>query len=315
MTGKKRSPPPGEWMEAQEFLHWLVPSCVFVMMVCIGLDVTPVRFINLTRAPQPLLLGVLGQLLIGPACGFFVAFLFQAHPEISLGIILLVAAPGGPVANAIVYVFKGFPEVSVALTAINGIISLAATPLIANLGFRLLANENVDIHLPIGNTMKHIFIMVVSPIFIGMALRRLVQKVDSVSRWARRISLVMLTAIFGILLFTTWDRIVALWWSMLPAAALLCLLILLSTFFAVRIARLGETMAFTIATEVSIHNVPVALLMAEIILGQPQLSGFVLVYVPVIALMIATWGLLRNRSRRTERRLCLCWPTGRQNRR
>lgn len=306
---------PGEHMEAQEFLHWLVPSCVFVMMACIGLDVAPVRFVNLARAPLPLLLGVLGQLLIGPACGFFVAFLFREHPEISLGIVLLVATPGGPVANAIVYIFRGFPEVSVALTAINGIICLATTPLIANLGFRAMANEDVEIHLPVWSTMKHIFIMVVSPIFLGMALRKFVRQVDIASRWAKRLSMVMLIAIFAILLYTTKDRVIALWWSMLPAAALLCTLILMSTFIAARAAGLSEAMAFTIAVETSIHNVPVALLIADVILGKPLLSGFVLVYVPVIALMVATWGLMRNRPRPTRRRLCLCWPPSNQHHR
>jgi bile acid:Na+ symporter, BASS family len=274
-------------------LNWLVPACVFVMMTCIGLDVALVRFIELLRKPRPLILGLIGQFMVGPLCGLGIAYLFRDNMDIALGIVLLVAAPGGPVSNALVYYFRGVPEVSVALTAINGVLSLITTPLIVNSGFVMFAHKEIDLHLPVWSTMQHILWMVVVPIVLGATLRRVLKLSGSVSVWARRISLTMLFAILLILLSTTHERILRNLHFMLPAVFLICLSVLVLTSCVVKVSGMNKDMQFTIATEVSIHNVPVALLMSEVILMRPHLSGVILVYVPVITLMVSAWGAWR----------------------
>jgi BASS family bile acid:Na+ symporter len=274
-------------------LSWLVPACVFVMMTCIGLDVATVRFAKLLRTPRPLLLGLAGQFLVGPLCGLVVAYLFRDNADIALGLVLLVASPGGPVSNALVFLFRGLPEVSVVLTAINGVLSLITTPLIVNAGFSILAHQSVEMRLPVWSTMLHILWMVVVPIVLGLLVRNRCNLPASVSAWARRISLLMLMSILLILISTTHERILGSLHATLPAVFLICLLILLVTAQVVRCAGMNRDMRFTIATEVSIHNVPVALLMSEVILMQPRLSGVILVYVPVITLMVSAWGVWR----------------------
>jgi BASS family bile acid:Na+ symporter len=274
-------------------LQWLVPACVFVMMICIGLDVAPARFAALLRTPRPLVLGLLGQLVIGPVCGIAVGFLFRDHLDIALGIVLLVASPGGPVSNAMVYIFRGLPEVSVVLTAINGLVSLVTTPLIVYAGFALLAHEEAHIRLPLQGTMQHILVMVVIPMVLGACLRQFLRHPEALSKWARKASMGMLALILFIILYTSHERMVQGLTLMLPATLLVCLLILVGTAGLVRLSGLGPDMRFTIATEVSIHNVPVALLMSEVILMQPRLSAVILLYAPVIALLVGAWGTWR----------------------
>lgn len=268
----------------------LLPVCVFVMMICIGLELVPEQFRALLRSPKPLLVGMLGQLLVAPAAGFAVAALFAGIPLITLAIVLVVAAPGGPVANGFVLFGRGRPDVSVSLSTINGVLSLASTPLIVHLGFAWFGDANVSVSLPIAKTIQRILIVVVLPIFVGMSLRHLAGvRAQQLQGWTRRLTMLMLLGVLAIVFIAAQEVLAKHWTTMLPAALLLCVAMLVATAALASIARLDRRLRMTIATEVSVHNVPLAILMAESLLERPELDAFIVLYAPTIAILAFAW--------------------------
>lgn len=284
-------------MNAGELVGSLAPVCVFVMMSCIGLDLAPDQFRALLRAPRPLLVGLFGQFLAAPAAGFGLAALYAAEPAIALAMVLVVAAPGGPVANGFVFLGRGRPDVSVSLTAINGVLSLLSTPLIVHLGFEWFGGAEVSIALPVGQTIGKILLMAVLPIFLGMGLRRLAgARGPMVRRWTRRLATLMLACVLAIVFTASAGALADHWRRMLPAAFLLCLAMFAATSAVAALARLDRPLRMTVATEVGVHNVPLAIVMAQAMLARPELSAFIVLYAPAVAVVALAWALWHRRS-------------------
>ena len=270
-------------MDLQAWMCGLLPVCLFTMTTLIGLDLIPGSFSALLRAPRPLVVGLVGQVLLVPVCGVALAWWFRATPEIALGMVLVVAAPGGPVSNAIVYLFGGRPELSLSLSALNGVLSLLLTPLVVALGFYWVAGQEEAVQLPLQQTLLHILTVAVLPVILGVVLRRQGQRWV---RWlpiTRRLAMLMLGLVLTMVVVMTAGSIRRHWHTMLPAALLLCLLIVAATWWLARCAGLDAATRFTIATEVSIHNAPMVVLIAQVLLGRMELAAFVAVYVPCIA--------------------------------
>jgi len=277
-------------------LQPLLAACVFVMMLCIGLDFSLRHWRQLMRQPLPLLLGILAQNLVVPAAGFAVAWLFRSTPEIALGIVLVVASPGGPVANAIVHLARARIDVSVSLTALNGVLGLLTVPLIANWGFILLAGDQVDLRLPLWPTLQHIVLIILLPIGLGVLIQQCGPPA-LLNRLARRSASIMLLLILGLVFVGCAGQIAANWQVMLPAAILLCSTLLVFSHGFARALGAAPNVRFAIATEVSIHNVPMAILFAEGLLRRPELAAFIAIYAPVIAALSLSWALWLRRMR------------------
>ena len=278
------------------YLQPLLAVCIFTMMLCIGLDFSLLHWRALLRAPRPLWLGLIAQNLIVPLAGFTIAWIFRAAPEISLGIVLIVAAPGGPVANAIVHFARARIDISVTLTTLNGLFSLFTVPLIANWGFQLLANDQVNLHLPVESTLRHIGLIILLPIGLGLLAQR-TRLAGQLSLLARRGALGLLVVILGLVFYGNAGYLALHWLTMLPAAILLCATILLLSYGFSWAFGVDREIRFAIATEVSVHNVPLAILFAEELLQRPELAGFVAVYAPVIAAMALGWAVVHQRQR------------------
>ena len=152
-------------------LSMLLSVSVFLMMTCIGLGLSLRHFKVLALRSRPLWVGLACQLLVAPACGITLAWLYRDRPEVALGLVLLVAAPGGAVANGIVQFARARVDVSVSLTAINGLLCMLLTPAIAGLGFAVVGDAAGDLRVPVRQTVERIALLVVLPVAAGMLLR------------------------------------------------------------------------------------------------------------------------------------------------
>jgi bile acid:Na+ symporter, BASS family len=281
---------------APAYMQPLLAVCVFTMMLCIGRDFPLAYWRQLLRSPRPLLIGLLAQNGVVPLVGFALAWLFRATPEIALGIVLIVATPGGPVANAIVHFARARVDVSVSLTTLNGFFSVLTVQLIANWGFALVAGDQLDLRLPVWPTLEHIALVILLPICLGLTCQRLAGALAGRLRgFAQRAALGLLLTILALVFYGNAERIAANLGQMLPAAIVLCgSMLLLSQWFS-RVLGVDRETRFAIANEVSVHNVPLAILFAEGLLQRPELAGFVAVYAPVIAFSALGWAIVHRR--------------------
>ncbi|MFZ9047047.1 MAG: bile acid:sodium symporter family protein [Cyclobacteriaceae bacterium] len=93
-------------------------------------------------------------------------------PEIAIGIIILVACPGGPTSNLIAHLAKGDLALSVSLTAISSFITLLSIPFIINLGLKIVLGQGTPIQLDVLQTIIQVLVIVIIPVLLGMLIRR-----------------------------------------------------------------------------------------------------------------------------------------------
>ena len=97
----------------------LLPLALAIIMMGLGLELTPRDFSRVTRHPKAVFIALFCQLVILVGIAFLLCKLFALTPLLSVGLMLLAASPGGATANLFSYLFKGDLALNITLTAIN----------------------------------------------------------------------------------------------------------------------------------------------------------------------------------------------------
>ena len=277
-----------------------IPVIVFIFTIGIGSDLTWNDFKLLLKEPKVVLAGIFGQIFLLPIIGFGVAYLFRDDLVIAIGIVLLAAAPGGPMSNSLVYVARARTELSITLTAISGIIALLTTPLIVSLGISLFAGDDASISLPIPQTIAQIFVLILVPLAIGMFVRS--RWSEMVARNEKRIrqgcTALMLLALI-VVIIVSWQTLISKFTDFVVAGSIFVVALLVISWLYGTIAGLDDSSRFTVMVEVSIQNIVVASLIAVTLLDRPEFALFSAVYAPPMAIIILV--LLVFRLRRLSR--------------
>lgn len=275
-----------------------LPFGVFLLMVCVGFELTLSQFAGLKRQPQAIVVGLGCQQLLAPICGLAVAWFWRDWPAVALGAVLLVASPGGSVANGIVHLGRGRLDLSVTLSGVNGVLCVVLTPLIVAIGFGLFGPQAEVPALGHGQAAPRLLLAVVLPVAIGMWLRRRFVS-ETTLRRVRRCSAVLLCLVVGLAMsraMAQWDLN---WAHCVAAATVLSGAMLVSSDLVARSLGLDADTRFTIAIESSVHNVPIVVMLAHQVLEQPHLAGVAMAYVPVMTVMTMAWVGSRRLWRRS----------------
>ena len=136
-----------------------------------GLSLTSEDFKRVFVEPKAILAGLINQLILLPAIGFLLISILDLRPEIALGVIILVACPGGPTSNLISHLAKGDTALSISLTAISSFITILSIPFVINLGLSVVYGSNEEIRLDVLGTMLQVFVVVIIPVSLGMLIK------------------------------------------------------------------------------------------------------------------------------------------------
>ena len=277
------------------FVNLFIPATVILLMVCLGMELAIADFRRLMLYPKAIFVGVTGQILLMPAMAFAVAALMPGGLEFKVGLILLAACPGGPLSNSFVYLAKGRVDISVSLTAINGMLALITTPLIASLGIKIFVGDSADINLPVVKTMAQIFVLAILPVTIGMAIRaRFPSWVERNDRPVRRLAISLLMSHMILVLLLNVDNIKSGFAEMFLPALMFAALAQGIGYCSAKLMGLDRDTCFTIGVEVGLQNVVLAILIANLLLKRPEFSLFVVVYAASILLIMLPWVLLHR---------------------
>ena len=148
-----------------------------IVMFGVALGIKPKTFIDILKNPRSVIIGMVCQIILLPALTFLLTITFKSvlTPMISLGMILVAACPGGNISNFITSLCKGNSELSVSLTAINTALCVFTTPF--NFSFWgsmyiRFADKRIpdlpELSIPIGDIFTTIFILLVSPLVLGI---------------------------------------------------------------------------------------------------------------------------------------------------
>lgn len=142
-----------------------------IIMLTMGLTLTPNDFRMLAKRPVDILIGTVAQFTIMPLVAFTLAWAFTRIPAlapystaITIGIVLVGCCPGGVSSNIMSFLCKGDVAYSVGMTCVSTLLAPVMTPLLV----LWLAGAKVDVDA-IG-MFKQILIVTIIPIAIGFML-------------------------------------------------------------------------------------------------------------------------------------------------
>ncbi len=115
----------------------IMPIVVVFMMFSMGLDLRLSDFIRALKEGKSVLIAMSGQYILAPVFAFLLAFLYAPEPYIALGLIIVIAIPGGSISNAFVYIGRGNVGLSVTLTGISQFLGLISIPFLIGVGIDL----------------------------------------------------------------------------------------------------------------------------------------------------------------------------------
>lgn len=236
-------------------LTLLLPMALALIMLFLGLTLCVEDFRRVLQRPRALVAGLAGQMLLVPLLGLLVAWSAGLDPVMAVGLMVLVACPGGVSSGLLTHLARGDVALSISLTAVTSIAAVLTLPLVVDASTRLFMASGLGIEFPLAGMVRSIFLLTTVPVLTGMALRAWQpQKVMRIEPVAGRIA----TALFVLIVLATfWDQRQVLL-KQLPVIGPACLLlnglILSGAWLLGRKAGLDRRDRIAVATECGLQN-------------------------------------------------------------
>ncbi len=141
-----------------------------IIMLGMGLTLTPADFKRIIERPRDVLIGSAAQWVIMPAAAYLLVVVLGLPWEIGVGLILVGAAPGGTASNVMTYLGRGDVALSVTITSVTTL----AAPLVMPAWVVLLAGEQITVTF--AEMAEEIVLIVLIPVIAGLTLRYLLDQ-------------------------------------------------------------------------------------------------------------------------------------------
>jgi len=274
-----------------------LPVALGIIMLGLGLSLTLGDFARVLRHPKAVFLALVCQLLILPALCFGLVLLFQLPPVLAVGMMMLAASPGGTTANLYSHLFRGDVALNISLTAVNSVIAVITLPVITNLSIAYFNPFEDRLGLQWSKALE-VFAIVLLPVIIGMAIRRLsagfATKMDKPVRIA---SVVILVIVITGAVAQNWKLLIDNFGTLSLITVLFCLLSLTVGYVVPRLAKVGRKQSVAASFEIGIHNATLAIVIAQSVLGSVELSLPAAVYGVLMFFIAFGFGfLIRERE-------------------
>jgi bile acid:Na+ symporter, BASS family len=262
----------------------LLSLILALIMLGVGLSLTPGSFRNLFLFPKPLLIGLASQIIILPLIAFIVSYFSNMSLPLKVGLIILAACPGGTTSGVLTYFFKGNVALSITFTSINSILTLFTIPFIVNMSLLFYFGQSTIIHLSYLETIIQIFSITIIPATIGIMIRTYRPEFATKARRPVEYLLTAALAVVFLLLFFSGSKTGGTGitakevLNIFPYALLLNVLCTGWGFFLGLITGLGLKNSYTIGIEASVHNTTLAFLVAGTLLHNEEMVKPSLIY-------------------------------------
>jgi BASS family bile acid:Na+ symporter len=280
-----------------EFAAVALPLALGVIMFGLGLDLTPADFVRVAKRPRAAAVALGCQLLLLPALCFALVLLFRLPPILAVGMMLLAASPGGTTANLYSHLFRGDVALNISLTAINSVIAVVTLPVITNLAIAFFQPGDLIVGLQFRKTLE-VFLIVLAPVAMGMALRAWKPGfATAMDKPVRIASVTILVLVIAGAAASSFDLLASNVAALGGIATAFCALSLAVGYVVPRLLRIEQPQAVASAFEVGIHNATLAIVVAQGVLGRPDMSLPAAVYGVLMFPVAALFGLWITRRR------------------
>lgn len=274
-----------------------LPVALGIIMFGLGLTLTPRDFARVARHPKAVIVALACQLVLLPAICFGLVLLFQLPPVLAVGMMLLAASPGGTTANLYSHLFRGDVALNISLTALNSVLAVFTLPLITNLAIWYFLPESTELGLQIQKTIE-VFAIVLGPVVLGMLVRwwkpRFADRMDKPVRIA---SVVILVVVIAGAIVSNLELLLEHAARLSLITVLFCVLSLGVGYLVPRLLRVERRQAIASSFEIGIHNATLAIVIAQSVIGNMEMSLPAAVYGVLMFFVALAFGfLIRGRA-------------------
>lgn len=283
-------------MTTEFIITKLLPLSLAIIMFGFGLTLTPADFKRIAQYPKSVFLGLFCQMVLLPILAYIVCKAFNLSPEISIGVMILAASPGGITANLFSHLAHGDIALNLTLTAINSVLAAFSLPLLVNLAFNIFAGKEQDIGLQFAKTIE-VFAIVLIPVAIGMFVKfkkpSFSQKMD---KPVRIFSMLVLVVIVVGAVMKEKEQMANSFAQIGVAMLIFNLGSMLIGYLVPRVLKLSNREATAISMEVGIHNSTLAIYVAVALLGSFALALPAAVYSIIMFFTAALFSLYLSKK-------------------
>lgn len=266
-------------MEHSPLISVGLPISLFLIMVGMGLTLQLRDFKKAALAPWPLTFGIIAQVSVLPILAFFLAQLLQLDANMTVGLVLIAACPGGTTSNLFAFLGRGDVALSILLTVIASLVVIVTLPFFVNWAMNEVLQKSVAIRLPVLQTMATLFAIVLVPVAIGMFVRKKAPNFAIKSEKGMNVfGFLVLAGVIAALIVNAGEGIIGMIKQAGLAVVLLNVLGILIGLVVGRLCGLNPSQAFTVAVELGIKNGALGLMVALSLLGSKEMSIAAAVY-------------------------------------
>jgi BASS family bile acid:Na+ symporter len=243
----------------------LLPVALAVIMMSLGLSLTPGDFRRVFVFPKGVAIGMANLVLISPLLAFAIAELYDLPPELAVGLVLMGAAPGGTTANLLTHLAKGDTALSVTMTAISSLAAVITVPIYLGLSIDWF-DAGVGDDVSMGGIVARVFAITIVPLSIGMWLRsRSPERAIRLEPRVKTLAFGFLVVVIAGAVISEFDVIRDNFADLALATLTLNLAAMSVSYSIARVARLSDAQSTAIALELGVHNGTLAIAVATTI--------------------------------------------------
>ncbi|KAB1857780.1 bile acid:sodium symporter family protein [Acinetobacter tandoii] len=277
----------------------VLPLALAIVMMGLGLELTPKDFARVTQQPKAVLISLFSQLFLLVGVAFLLCKLFALPPLLAVGLMLLAASPGGSTANLFSYLFKGDVALNITLTAINSVLAAVTLPIIVNFSINYFMNDGQQVSLQFSKIIQ-VFGIIIVPVCIGMLIRHFAPNfTHKMNKPVRIFAVVFLILIIVAAFIKERAHIMEYFAQIGVATIVFCIISLSIGYFVPRVMGVHTTQARACAFEIGIHNGTLAMTIALTVLENTTISIPAAVYSIFMYIIAAGFGMLLNKFDRT----------------
>jgi BASS family bile acid:Na+ symporter len=280
-----------------------LPVALGIIMFGLGLSLTLADFGRIAKHPKAVIIALACQLVLLPALCFGLVLLFRLPPVLAVGMMLLAASPGGTTANLYSHLFRGDIALNISLTAVNSVISVLTLPLIVNLSISYFQPASAgnpgegQLGIDVLEALK-VFAIVLIPVALGMLVRRLKPSfATAMDKPVRIASIIILVIVIAGAVISNLKPLMDNLAALAGITVVFCLLSLTIGFLVPRLFRISREQSIASSFEIGIHNATLAIVIAQGVLDNFEMSLPGAVYGVLMFFVAAAFGFaIRGRK-------------------
>ena len=191
-----------------EIVTKIAPIALALIMLGLGTSLTLEEFKRVAKQPKDFIVGFICQLVLLPIIAFALIKIMNTPIELALGVMIIAAAPGGVTSNILTKFAKGDVALSVSLTAVISLISVASVPFIVFKSAEILQVSYIEKNISMLGISLKMFFVVTLPIIVGMLIRNYATSfISSKTQMIQRLSVLLFIIVFLAIWVEEWKNI------------------------------------------------------------------------------------------------------------